>query len=236
MSWVISTMAGVTLQLGHQVEDFGLDGDVQRRGGLVGDQQLRAGGHGARDHHPLAHAPGQLVRILVQSLLRVGDAHARQPFAGLLAGLVMRQPKVAAEGLGDLLADLHVGRQGRERILEDHAHLRAADAVQAPGPETDQLLALEPGRALHPAVLRQEPHHREEGLALARTALAHDPQAFAEPDLKAHPPHRLDHAVRRREGDLEVGDGEDGRVGHQGAACSRASIAFSASGSSSMGA
>jgi hypothetical protein len=48
--------ARVALQLGHQVEDLGLDGDVQRRGRLVGDQQLGSRRHGRGDHHPLAHA------------------------------------------------------------------------------------------------------------------------------------------------------------------------------------
>ena len=32
-------------------------------------------------------------------------------------------------GGGDLLADLHVRRQGGQRVLEDHRHLRAAQPV-----------------------------------------------------------------------------------------------------------
>ena len=38
------------------VEDLRLDGDVQRGGRLVGDQQRRIAGHRQRDHHALAHA------------------------------------------------------------------------------------------------------------------------------------------------------------------------------------
>ena len=48
----------------QQVEDLGLDGDVERGGGLVGEQQLRTAGQGDGDHHPLAHAAGQLVGVL----------------------------------------------------------------------------------------------------------------------------------------------------------------------------
>ena len=84
MSWVISTMAVPVsrLQLGHQVEDLGLHGDVERGGRLVGDQQLGAAGHGRGDHHPLAHAAGELVRVLAQAARGVGDAHLLQPQLG----------------------------------------------------------------------------------------------------------------------------------------------------------
>ena len=46
-----------------QIEDLGLDRDVERRRRLVGDQQLRLVGERHRDHHALAHAAGELVRI-----------------------------------------------------------------------------------------------------------------------------------------------------------------------------
>jgi hypothetical protein len=66
MSWVTSTMPEPRLahQLGHQVENLGLHRHVQRGGRLVGDQQARPAGHGPGDHHPLAHAAAQFVRIL----------------------------------------------------------------------------------------------------------------------------------------------------------------------------
>ena len=40
----------------EQVQDLGLHGDVERRGRLVGEQQLRPAGQRQRDHHPLPHA------------------------------------------------------------------------------------------------------------------------------------------------------------------------------------
>ena len=51
-----------SLQLGEQVEDLGLHGDVERRGRLVGDQDLRVGGDRRGDEDALQHAAGQLVR------------------------------------------------------------------------------------------------------------------------------------------------------------------------------
>ena len=56
----------------EQVEDLRLDGDVESRGRLVGDEQLRLAGQGHGDHHPLAQAAGELVGIGAQPLVRAG--------------------------------------------------------------------------------------------------------------------------------------------------------------------
>ena len=59
-------------QRAHQLEDLRLDGDVERGGGLVGDQEPRVAGERHRDHHALAHAARELVRIVVEAR-RSGD-------------------------------------------------------------------------------------------------------------------------------------------------------------------
>ena len=41
-----------------------LNGDIQRGGGLVRNEQLRLRGDGDGDGHPLLHAAGKLVRIV----------------------------------------------------------------------------------------------------------------------------------------------------------------------------
>ena len=61
-----------------QLQNLGLDGHVQGGGGLVADEDVRVGGQGDGDDHPLPHAAGQLVRIVPEALLRVGDAHQLQ--------------------------------------------------------------------------------------------------------------------------------------------------------------
>ena len=58
--------AHLALQGPQQIQDLGLDGDVEGRGRLVGDQQLRVAGEGHGDHHPLPHAAGELVRIVAE--------------------------------------------------------------------------------------------------------------------------------------------------------------------------
>ena len=86
-SWVISMIAEPSrvLQVAHQVEDLRLDGHVQRRGRLVGDQQLRIAGQRHGDHHALAHAAGQLVRILAHPPRRRRNADQRQHLDRLAA-------------------------------------------------------------------------------------------------------------------------------------------------------
>ena len=54
--------AGLVAQVAHEVEDLGLDRHVERGRGLVGDQQLRLAGKRHRDHDPLCHPAGHLVR------------------------------------------------------------------------------------------------------------------------------------------------------------------------------
>ncbi len=201
--------AGVVLQLGHQVQHLGLHGDVQGRGRLVGDQQLRPAGHGGGDHHPLAHAAGELVRVLAEPPGRFGNPHPVQPLARLGQGVGVGQPFMPTQGLGDLLADLHMRGQGCERVLEDHGHPGAADAVEPRKRQTQQLGVADLDRARRPAVARQEAHHRHEGLTFARPALADHAQALAAVDGEAHALHGLDHPVGRVEANVQVGDAKD---------------------------
>ena len=70
--------AEARLHVEQQVEDLRLDGDVERRGRLVGDQQLRPAGQRHGDHHALAHAAGELVRVVVHAPFRVGNLHQPQ--------------------------------------------------------------------------------------------------------------------------------------------------------------
>ncbi len=60
----------------QQVHDLGLDGDIERRGRLVGDQQRGLAGERRRDHHALAHASGHAVRVVVVALGCRGNADA----------------------------------------------------------------------------------------------------------------------------------------------------------------
>ena len=60
--------AGLVLELLDQLENLRLNRDVERGRRLVGDEQLRLARQRHRNHHALAHAAGELVRIAVGAL------------------------------------------------------------------------------------------------------------------------------------------------------------------------
>ncbi|MCY1272479.1 hypothetical protein D9M70_210610 [compost metagenome] len=93
------------LQFLEQLKDFQLHGDVQRRSGFVGDQQLRLVGQRHGDHHPLPLSAGKLVGIGLQPLVRVRNADQLQQVQGALGGGLAGQALVQGEHLVDLLFD-----------------------------------------------------------------------------------------------------------------------------------
>jgi hypothetical protein len=105
-------------QVVDELEDLFLDGDVERGGGLVGDQQPGLAGQRHRDHDALAHAAGELVRVPGDPFGRAGQAHQVQhldrPRQRLGPGDVAVQP----HRLGDLPADAHGRVQRGQLVLE----------------------------------------------------------------------------------------------------------------------
>ena len=88
------------------VEDLRLDRHVERRGGLVGDQQRRAADQRQRDHHALAHAAGKLVRVLVEALRGGRDSDCSSMSQRARRAAAARSSRSCwRERLGDLLAD-----------------------------------------------------------------------------------------------------------------------------------
>ena len=79
MSWEISSSAAASSARtrADQLEHLALDRDVQRGGGLVGDQQRRGAHQPHADHRPLPHAAGELVRVLLGPPVRAGIRTAR---------------------------------------------------------------------------------------------------------------------------------------------------------------
>ena len=114
------------LQLLEQFQDLQLHGDIQRRGRLVGNQQLRLVGQGHGDHHPLALAAGQLMGQGLEAFVRFGDTHQLQQFQRALGGDRAGQALVQAEHLVDLFFDGVQRVQRGHRLLEDHRNPIAA--------------------------------------------------------------------------------------------------------------
>ena len=131
------------LEAAQQLEDLGLDRDVERRGGLVGDEHLGVAHERHRDHDTLAHAAGQLMRVLVHAFRGVGDADERQHLDGARARGLAGQVLMDDRGLCDLIADREDGVERRHRLLKHHGDLVAADGAQVGGGEGQQVAPLE---------------------------------------------------------------------------------------------
>ena len=143
------------------------------------------------DHDALALAAGELVRIAVQPLLGSRNADERQQFErararrGATAHLAM-----GAQRLGELVADPVERIERGHRLLEDHAELAAAIAVELARRQAEDLLAADLHRAGGEAVRGQQAHDGHHGLALARAALADDGERLARRHVEARRPSR----------------------------------------------
>ena len=91
-----SDMPSRCLHLLQQREDLRLHGDVERGGRLVGDEQVGLVGERHGDHHALALAAGQLVRIAAEPPLRIGDADLGQHLDGARARRLRRRGRDGA--------------------------------------------------------------------------------------------------------------------------------------------
>ncbi len=121
--------AALLLQLLEQLQDLRLDGDIERGGGLVGDQQVGLVGERHGDHHPLTLAAGELIGVGVEALLGLGEADLAQQLehARLHGGLV--EAVVQLHDLADLRADGVQRVERGHRLLEDDGDLLAADVA-----------------------------------------------------------------------------------------------------------
>ena len=74
------------LRLPEHLEHLGLDRDVERGRRLVGDEQLRRVGDRHRDHRPLAHPAGELVRVVAGAVAGLRDADELEQDGGAASG------------------------------------------------------------------------------------------------------------------------------------------------------
>ena len=159
----------VRLQVGDQFQDLRLDSHVQCRGRLVGDQHVGVQRERHRQHDPLPHAAGELVRVVLDPLARGGDPDPVEHFGRAAHRLPAGQAAVHLETLGDLPADrLHRVQRG-QRVLEHHGDPVADDPPAAAGFHRDQVVAAVAGGTGDDPARR---HLQDAGQGLHRHALA----------------------------------------------------------------
>ena len=180
--------AELVAQVHHQVEDLRLDRDVERGRRLVGDQQARAAGQRDRQHHPLALAAGELVRIVGHAARRRWDADLLQHLQRPRVQRALRQAFMRADRLHDLLADGEHRVERGHRLLEHHGDAGPANALHARIRECGQHLAGEAHLAGGDARgrLRQQAHDGQRGDALAAAGFPDDAEDLAFVEAERH--------------------------------------------------
>jgi hypothetical protein len=133
--------APLSSEIGEQFQDLRLHGDIQRRSGLVGDQQYRIVRD--RDHHALPHTAGQFMGKGAGATLRIRDADATQECDRLAPGGARRERLMRPERLADLPAHTVDRIETAQRILEHHGDASAAQVSQRRLVEAQQILPLQ---------------------------------------------------------------------------------------------
>ena len=123
--------AEVCLQVLEQREDLRLHGDVERGRRLVGDEQVGLVGERHGDHHALALAAGQLMRIGAEPRLPDRGCRPRRAVRRLRrANCVFAAHAVQFEDFADLPLDRVQRVERGHRLLEHHGDACAANRAQ----------------------------------------------------------------------------------------------------------
>jgi hypothetical protein len=174
------------LEVLHQREDLRLDGDVQRRDGLVGHDEIGVDRQRPRQGDPLFLPPGELVGVAVGVLGREAD-----PFEEVLddgSPAVPVAHPVDLQRLAHGVADAHPRVEARFGVLEDHLGA-PPEPLELGLVVAGDVLAVEPddaaGRLLDPQEARR-------GRRLPTARLADQPDRLAALDVEVDAVHGAD--------------------------------------------
>ena len=159
---------------------------TSRSGGrLVGDDQIRRVQHGDGDHHPLAHASGELVGIGAQPLLRGRNADEAEGVTCASPRRVAAHIVVGPDRLDHLRVDAQHRVQRHHGILEDHRDARPAQPGERRFAGGDQILPVEDDPPCGDAPrLVDQADDREARDRLAGSRLSDQAQDFAAPQAE----------------------------------------------------
>ncbi|MGY4462856.1 hypothetical protein ACVWYI_006816 [Bradyrhizobium sp. LB13.1] len=121
----------LVLELLQQLQDLRLNGDVERSGRLVGDQEFRLAGQRHRDHHALPHTAGEAMRMFVEARFCRGNANTIEQADGLGLRRRARQAAVLDQRFRNLEADGEHRIEARHRLLKDHGDFVATNILHA---------------------------------------------------------------------------------------------------------
>ena len=135
--------AVLLLHLGNELHDARLDGDVERGGRLVRDQQLGTAGECHGDQHALAHAAGQLVRVFAEQFGRPIQMHGVEHGKRVLAPRLAVADMQAREVFIDLVSDGQHRIEPRQRLLRHKGDLTSEQFAARVERHSHQVLTIE---------------------------------------------------------------------------------------------
>ena len=205
----------LVFQIPQQIQDLGLNGHVQSRGRLIGDDQLGVAGQGHSDHDTLAHTAGQLVGEHIVHTLAVGDTGHLQQVDGAFLDLLLALALAVVEGndLVQLSADAEHRVQAGHGLLKDHGHIVAPQILHPLRGGLGDVVALavaevQANFAVHDLALRplQQLHDGEAGNGLTAAGLAHHAHGLADGHVEGDAVHGADGTHVREEVGVQVLD------------------------------
>ena len=185
--------AELTIQILQELQDLSLHGYIEGSGRLVRNQQRRLIGEAHGDHRSLAHAPAELMRIVLCTLLRGRNAHALQQRNDPLFGLPLVESRVGAHRLLDLESDTQHRVEGGHGVLEDHRDVATAVLEQLAGCHADDVLVVDEDLAARDAPgFGDKVEDRERRHRFAAPRFSDDAKGLTGVHLEADPVDRTD--------------------------------------------
>ena len=184
----------ILLEGSDGLQDLVLDDDIQGCGRFVGNDQRRVAGQRHGNDHPLAHAPGKLVGIILKPAF--GDLHQVKQRSGPMGHGVAGQVRfMGNDGFGDLILDAVHRVECIHGRLEDHRDPAPADLPHARAADGGQILTFEAGLPGNDAgVGCQQPHECHPDGGFPASGFSHQSQRAAPFHLERDVVHRQLHA------------------------------------------
>ena len=203
--------AGLTADFLHLKKYLPLDGDIERGGRLVGDDDVGLVQQCNGNSHALPHAAGKLVRVGGEPLVRRSDADLDERRAATVTRVGVADFFVRGDGLDHLRVDAQHRIQGHHRILENHGNAVAAQRaplLMVVVADIDTIEHNAPANNFSRRV--NQPHQRITRHRFAGARFTDQTQHLATRHRKRNAVHRLDHASLGEKMGLQIFDFEYG--------------------------
>ena len=115
-----------------QLYNLRLNGYIQRSCRLITDQQGRVTGECNRNDNSLSHTAGQLMRIILHSLLCIFNTYLFEKLHGFCPGFFLRSLEMPDHTFHDLFTNRHSRIKTCHRVLKYHGNSLAIDMSAYP--------------------------------------------------------------------------------------------------------